>query len=95
MIPAEWSLVDLCKSETATLVGVGDVSVVVVEVVESGIASLRSGGHVDARYTDRCCLASMSRVKEREEAPGEDKELGNAWRTKRRLRLEWASGASL
>lgn len=34
MVPAERSLVDFCESETTALVGVGDVSIVVVEVVE-------------------------------------------------------------
>lgn len=39
MVPSERSLVDLSKRETTTLVWVGDVSVVIVEVVE-GLADV-------------------------------------------------------
>jgi len=39
MVPAKGSLVDLSESETTALVGIRNVSKVIVEVVESGIAS--------------------------------------------------------
>lgn len=47
VVPAEGSLVNLGKSESATLVGVFDVSEVIVEVVEGGISTFGSvvGGH--------------------------------------------------
>ena len=41
----EWCLVDLSKCETSSLVGVGDVSVVVVEVVEGSVASSSPSSH--------------------------------------------------
>lgn len=46
VVPAERSLVNLGQSETTTLVGVGDVGIVVVEVVEGSIASRSPGRHV-------------------------------------------------
>lgn len=39
MVPAKGSLVDFGESKSSTFIGVGDVSVVVVEVVEGGIAA--------------------------------------------------------
>ena len=39
MVPSERGLVDFRESETATLVGVLDVGEIIVEVVESSIAS--------------------------------------------------------
>ncbi|KAI6755845.1 hypothetical protein HG531_004951 [Fusarium graminearum] len=41
MIPSKGSLVNLCKGETATLIGVGDVGKVVVEVVKGIISATR------------------------------------------------------
>jgi len=45
-------LVDLSESETSTLVGVGDVGVVVVEVVEGSVASRSPGSHYGRRFID-------------------------------------------
>lgn len=47
VVPAERSLVNLGKSESATLVGVFNVSEVIVEVVEGGVSTSGSvvGGH--------------------------------------------------
>nr|POE48707.1 hypothetical protein CFP56_38803 [Quercus suber] len=45
VVPAEGRLVDLGEGETATLVGVSDVRVVIVEVVEGSVASRSPGGH--------------------------------------------------
>ena len=45
MVPAEGSLVDLGESKSSTFIGVGDVSVVVVEVVEGSIAAGCLLGH--------------------------------------------------
>jgi hypothetical protein len=45
MVPAERSLVDLSESETAALVRVGDMSIVVVEVVKGSVASRCPGRH--------------------------------------------------
>lgn len=43
MVPAKGSLVDLCEGETTTLVGVGDVGKVIVEVVEGIVTTTRLG----------------------------------------------------
>lgn len=43
MVPAKGSLVYLCEGETTTLVGVGDVSKVIVEVVEGIVTTARLG----------------------------------------------------
>ena len=45
MIPAEWSLVDFSERETSSLVGIRNVCIVVMEVVEGRVASSGSGGH--------------------------------------------------
>lgn len=45
MVPAERSLVNLSERESAALIGVGDMGVVVVEVVEGAVASSSSGSH--------------------------------------------------
>ncbi len=45
MVPAEGSLVNLGQSETTTLVGVGDMSVVIMEIVEGSIAAGGPGSH--------------------------------------------------
>jgi hypothetical protein len=42
MVPAKWRLVDFRQSETSSLIRVGDMSVVIVEVVEGSIATRRS-----------------------------------------------------
>jgi hypothetical protein len=68
MVPAERRLVDLCEGEATALVGVGDVSVVVVEVVEGSIASFGSGGHSEGCGTVGCSL-SVIRVKRKEGTP--------------------------
>ena len=41
MVPAEGSLVDLSEGETTTLIGILDVSEVIVEVVEGSVAAVR------------------------------------------------------
>ena len=45
MVPAEWCLVNFSESKTSSLVGIRDVSVVVVKIVEGSIASCSSGCH--------------------------------------------------
>ena len=49
VVPAERSLVDFRESEAAALVGVGDVSVVIVEVVEGSCDTMFS-------YGIACCV---------------------------------------
>ena len=46
MVPAEGSFVDFSESKTTTLIGVSDVSEVIMEVVEGGVStsSLDDGG---------------------------------------------------
>lgn len=46
VVPSEWRLVDLGKSESSSLVGVLDVGEVIVEVVEGGVSTrgLGAGG---------------------------------------------------
>jgi hypothetical protein len=65
MVPAEWRLVDLGESKTTTLVRVGDMGVVVVEVVKGSIASFGSGRHFENFDSVECSLSVVS-VKERE-----------------------------
>lgn len=45
MVPAEGGLVNLGESETTTLVGISNVGIVVVEVVEGSIATSSMCGH--------------------------------------------------
>jgi len=45
MVPAEGGLVNLGESETTTLVGISNVGIVVVEVVEGSIAASSMCGH--------------------------------------------------
>jgi len=40
VVPAKWCLVDFGKGKSAALIGILDMSIIVVEVVESGIAAL-------------------------------------------------------
>lgn len=49
MIPAKGSLVDLCKSKSAALIGVLDMGEVIVEVVEGNVAT--SGGAVRSDFS--------------------------------------------
>ena len=63
MIPPKGRLVDLRKSQSPPLVGVGDVSIIVVEVVEGRIASGRLHGHGEKGRSG----GTLARTKEREE----------------------------
>jgi hypothetical protein len=45
VVPAKWGLIDLGQGESTALVGVDDVSEVIMEVVESGIAALCFQSH--------------------------------------------------
>jgi hypothetical protein len=65
VIPSERSLVDLSESKTTTLIGIGDVSVVIVKVVEGSVAStglVNHSRHVDRLNKDREVLYSTSSV---------------------------------
>jgi hypothetical protein len=65
MVPAKGRLVDFGKSESATLVGVGDVGEVIMEVVESVVPACCFGSHV-VYGSERCqCWAFC--VKRRQE----------------------------
>jgi len=55
VIPAKGSLVDLREGETTTLVGVGDVGEVIVEVVEGGVSTgslVEGNGSRDGHYIE-------------------------------------------
>jgi hypothetical protein len=39
VVPSERSLIDLCESKSSSLVGVGDVGKIIIEIMESSIAS--------------------------------------------------------
>jgi len=49
VVPSERRFIDLRQSETTSFIGVGDVGIIVVEVVEGSIPSLCSGGHLQGR----------------------------------------------
>ena len=59
MVPSERGLVDLSEGESSSLVGIGNVCEVIIEVVESGIASgglvgnSRSSHYIGYRRVDR------------------------------------------
>jgi hypothetical protein len=59
VVPSERGLVDLSESESSSLVGVGNVCEVIVEVVESGIAS---GGLVGNLRSSHCVSVSIDRI---------------------------------
>lgn len=59
VVPAEGGLIDLRERKSASLVGVGNVSIVVVEVVEGRVASSSPGGHGRG-----CCLISEPRERQ-------------------------------
>ena len=64
VIPAERSLVYLRQSQSSALVGVGDMSVIIVEVVKGSIASGRLCGHCQvADSIDQANDCLMSRRK--------------------------------
>jgi hypothetical protein len=95
MVPAERRLVDLREGETTTLVGVGDVSVVVVEVVEGSVASFGSGSHFEGCDTVGCSLSVMSvERKKRRNARYKADTWQKAWARKRTIKLT-AYGRSL
>jgi hypothetical protein len=53
MVPTEWSLVDLGESETTALIGVSNVSIIVVEVVEGTLPpAVKTGAVIGADMTD-------------------------------------------
>lgn len=56
MVPAEGRLVDLSQGESSSLIGVGDVSEVIVEVVEGGVSS---GGLIEGRGSGWHCAGGL------------------------------------
>ena len=60
VVPSERSLVDLSKSETSSLIGVLDVSEVIVEVVEGGVSTRRLGDGDSCLLSSHCVERCMS-----------------------------------
>ena len=93
VVPAKGSLINLGERETATLVGVGDVCIVVVEVVEGSVASRSSGGH-DLRCST--VLLERSTVRDKGVVPSKRSDLvGGRARVKARVRFYQARSPRL
>jgi hypothetical protein len=91
MVPAERGLVDLRQRETSSLIGIRDVGVVVVEVVEGSVASCSSGRHcgqLSLRGRGRCWPRGTVKERQRQSRQGSEawvQNLGARLRAKKAL----------
>lgn len=92
MVPAERSLVNLSKSQPSPLVGISNMRIIVVEIVEGRVASRSSGRHcqVTTRVWSRRVVGALMGSKGKQEMS--DCQARRVMTKKRRAQKErWAN----